>query len=170
MKLIDEKGRLFGKVSIIDLLVILIFAMVLFVGLKLVFREETTVAVVAENQESIRYIIEIQKVRTPFEEMPKPGMAVYNSSKNFYIGDVYEVDYETYQTLEENTTSGTIELVSQEGLLTVYITVEAIADVSDIGYTVGSQEIRIGTQVPVKGKGFASYGYIVGLETVEEAK
>ena len=56
MKIIDEKGRLFGKINLIDLLVlVLVVAVVLAVGWKLVGRKAA--ASVSNNNHEITFTV-----------------------------------------------------------------------------------------------------------------
>ena len=162
MKIIDKKGRLFGRVSIVDLLIVL---MVLAVGSVIylyLFGGSGSVQMSA-GQEMVTYEIELQKVTKEFTEMPEVGLPVYNSSKSYYIGQLKDYEVMPYTLSIENYDEGTFELVEAEDLYTVILTIEAVADVTDMDIRVGQQEVRIGEQVPVKSKGFAAYGYIVGI-------
>ena len=50
-----------------------------------------------------------------------------------------------------------------EGKIDIYVTVEADVEISDIAVKMGDTSIQVGTNIPVRGKGYASSGYI--LET-----
>ena len=45
----------------------------------------------------------------------------------------------------------------------IYIDIEADCAVSDIAITTGDTEIKVGQDIPVRGKGYATNGYIIGI-------
>lgn len=162
MKIIDSKGRLFEKVSIIDLGILLLLALAAIFLYGFIFGGTTTSE--PENEkEKITYTVEFQKVNEAFGQMPLVGGAVYNSSKSYYIGDIVGSETMPYVAAVENYQEGTFQLAEHEGLYTVLLSVEGYADVDPYGFMVGRQLIKIGERVPVKGKGFASYGYVVAI-------
>jgi hypothetical protein len=50
------------------------------------------------------------------------------------------------------------------GLYSVLIDIEADALIENDVITVDRDEIRVGSYLPIKGKSFASFGYIVAIE------
>ena len=91
---IDKNGKLFGKISIIDLL---IFGMVVLVFFGIMMRQARTqqdVQVVQDTQ--INYTIEIANVRYWARYNIRPGDSVFSS--NTQVGTVVAVTYEPYTT------------------------------------------------------------------------
>ena len=163
MKIIDRKGRLFEKVSIIDLTIVIVVALVAIFLYNFIFGG-STVMEVEDQKETITYTVEFQKVNQAFGQMPMPGGPVYNSSKSYFIGTIVASESMPYVAAVENYGAGSFELAEHQGLYTVLLTIEAKADVDPYGFMVGRQIIKVGERVPVKGKGFASYGYIVAID------
>lgn len=162
MKIIDRKGRLFEKVSIIDLTIVVVVVLAAIFLYRFIFGGSTVME--AEDQkETITYTVEFQKVNEAFGDMPQPGGAAFNSSKSYFIGTIVGSETMPYVAAVENYGEGSFELAEHEGLYTVLLTIEAEADVDPYGFMVGRQIIKVGERVPVKGKGFASYGYIVAI-------
>ncbi len=76
MKIIDRKGRLFEKVSVIDIAIITIVVLVAIFLIKFIFGGGAAIEV--ENQkEKITYTVEFQKVNKEFGDMPVQGGPVY---------------------------------------------------------------------------------------------
>lgn len=163
MKIIDNKGRLFEKVSIIDVLILVV--VIAAVGFVYIFfvKGETQIQTSSDTQ-TVRYIAEIRDVNKALTEMPKVGEEVYNSSKNFYIGKVVAVEAQPNLEVKENTVDGSHDLFEQEDRYRVLITIEAEAAISDRYILVGSQYVRVGEKLPIKGKGYAGLSYIVAVE------
>lgn len=168
MKIMDKQGRLFEKVSLIDIFIVAVVAAVCVFMYNFLFNQDDAIQL-SENQQRVRYQIEMLDVPEAFTKMPKPGGPLYNSSKSYYIGELVEVEVYPFKENAENYDEGTYEAVIAEDLYTVLLTIEGIADVSDFEINIGQQEVRIGEAVPVKGKGFASYGYIVDIELEGQA-
>ena len=58
----------------------------------------------------------------------------------------------------------TINLVEVPDLYNVLIDIEADATIGNDVIIVDREEIRVGLYIPIKGKSFASYGYVVKTE------
>ncbi len=88
-KIIDEKGRLFGVLSIIDIIVILVI-IVLTVGAYFRFfvMDETAVNV---QQDTIKYTVLADDCRSYVGDSLKPGDLLYDSKNNSAIGTVTDV-------------------------------------------------------------------------------
>lgn len=163
MKIIDRKGRLFGKVSLLDVLIVAVVAAVAVIGYQMLFGNQTT-STGEEGRKTIRYTVEMREVRATILDMPEEGGAAFNSSRNYHIGNIHSWRSEPYQEAVPNYDEGTYEWVERSDEYLLYLTIEAQAVVSDFGISVGQQVIRIGDEIPVKGKGFASLAYIVGID------
>lgn len=163
MKIIDRKGRLFEKISFLDLLIVALVALVLFFVYTFFVQGEDQVQR-SESKDTVEYVVEIKDVNEAFTSMPIVGDGLYNSSKNFYIGEVVKVAVMPASKTVVNNEEGTYVLVESEDEYTVLITVKADVEVSDRFILVGSQKIRVGEMVPVKGKGYAGLSYIVEVD------
>ena len=51
-----------------------------------------------------------------------------------------------------------------EGKYDVYVTIEADTDVSDLAIKAGGTAVKVGAEIPVRGKGYASTGYVIGID------
>ena len=164
--MIDKNGRLFGKISIIDLLIVVVILAILAGAYMILFGGSSPIEIAAEGT-TIRYQVEMQHETETFSKQPSIGGSVFNSSKNYGIGSL--VDIEIYEAMDtvENVMTGTFDRVSMPGFYDVILTIEAQAVVTDSTIKIGQQEVRIGEKIPVKGKGFADYGYVVGLQILE---
>ena len=137
MKLIDEKGRLFGKINLIDLLVvILIVAVIAAVAWKLGGRKAA--AAVTGSAKKAVYTVEI-------EDVPADIAA--------YAASITDVRSETYN--------------ADNGHQTLFITVEADASFTGNVYKVGPQEVRVGYEYILKTSEFELTGLICALEVTD---
>ena len=86
--LIDKNGKIFGKISIIDLLVILAF-LVAFAGFGIRFLGPASESVT--NRTSLTYVVKIEDIREyTVNAIKKMGVVTDNKSKS-KIGEIIEV-------------------------------------------------------------------------------
>lgn len=147
MKLIDEKGKLFGKINIVDLLVILLVAVVAVVlGLKFLGGGGDTGVPV--EQSTLTYTVLVEEV-TPqsYENIlafvdrdagRKDQLMATGEMVNAYVVDVTASDH--VPSPDDTLGEGTLDLV---------FTIEAVTNDVRTG-NVGTQEVRIGKSHIVK--------------------
>ena len=58
---------------------------------------------------------------------------------------------------------GTYAIDTIDGQFDIYATVEVDCEITDYAITVGSTDIKVGTDLPFRGKGYATEGYVVGI-------
>ncbi len=158
MKIIDEKGKLFGKLNIIDLLVIvLVIAAAVVVGAKFLGGSEH----VASTPVASKLTFVVHVTAWDAESVDKVGEYVDAASgkkEQLLAGsnllDAYIVDYWTKPTEYKRLNTGSIEMLDPEkaaevGLIDAYFKIEANA-AEPINNKVGTQEVRIGKTHIVK--------------------
>lgn len=155
MKIIDEKGKLFGKLNIVDLLVILV---VIAAAVFLVLRQETdTESGNGGETATLTYQALVRGVDPSYYDSirqfvnPEEGKSDQLLSNNSPI-DAYLVDFEATPHAEYVTTDdGQIKRVQsdEDKRLDLLFTVEAKVD-DLVTNTVGTQQIRVGTSHVLK--------------------
>jgi len=89
-RIIDEKGKFFGVISAIDILVVLVL-LVLGAAVYVRFFSGGTAATAAAKNDAFTYQINIQEVRyTTFESL-KIGDDVYDSENGTWIGKISDI-------------------------------------------------------------------------------
>lgn len=135
MKIIDKQGRLFGKVSVIDLVVI---AVVVILAAALYLKQTQKVHVSPTTPTTgIVYEVKIPSVREEALDAFQVGDRVYdqdNDSGNA-IGTITEVRLEPYRA-STTTTDGSYHIYEVEGRKDVYLTLTAEGLVSNGRYYV----------------------------------
>ncbi len=167
--IIDKKGRLFGKISIIDILIILVLIAIIIFAYKFFNKKEV---VVNDDTVDMYYTVETRNMTKEFIDQVRnnEGKSLYNAVRNYYIGEMVSCEVEPFYTYENNYETGTVDRVECEGKYSVYIKIKGSAKLSEKDITVGEQEIKVGMQLAVKGKGFATNTWIVKVELQEDAK
>lgn len=144
MSLIDKKGRLFGLINVIDLLVIIL---VVAVAARFVLNPQKNSS--ATEEKTIQVVMLVKDVRDATAKVIKEGDIVRETKTNNLLGKVTKVEVKPAETLV-NTADGRVLNVPNPVLKDVYVTVEGPATVGENAIVLGGTEIRIGTAVQMK--------------------
>ena len=107
------------------------------------------------------------------EKEPEYGNAIKKGDKvtiSFTEKDggvVKDVRVEQAKKQAYNSIDGTYSMEPVENKVDVYVTIEAEATASDTAVKTGDTALKVGTEVPVRGKGYAAMGYIITLNEEE---
>ena len=126
-KIIDEKGRLFGKISIIDAVVVAVVVVLCAAIYTRFFAKSETALTKDEN---FTYQLVIEESRINLYENLRAGDKIYSVEVGTEIGTISDVTYS--QALGDVVMAdGTIAAVPVEDRYDVYITVDAAGIVSE---------------------------------------
>ncbi len=149
--MIDKRGRLFGKVNILDLLIVL--ALVL-AGGKLAWDRLNVQEIVTPAQDDV--VIEFRAyVLTPIADNVQVGQKVTDKRTNIYLGEIAELEIADM----EPGSVGTIGAPYQE----IRMLVTNKAHVSDQVYRLGGLEVRIGDAITVLGPKYSLSSTVIDL-------
>ena len=153
MKLIDEKGRLFGKINLIDLLVVLLIVAVLAAVVWKLGGRKAAAAVTGTEKKAV-YTVEFEDVPSDIAHFAETqiGKSLVNDSK-VIAASITDVQTEDY--------------AGENGHLRLYITVEASTSFTGNVYKVGPQEVRVGYEYILKTSEFELTGLICALEVTD---
>ncbi|MBQ7566286.1 MAG: DUF4330 domain-containing protein [Oscillospiraceae bacterium] len=169
MKIIDSKGRLFGKINLIDLLVILLIVAVVVAAVLRYLNTET-----ANNKydESLnRHFVYTTICRVVYKEIAENAkdeaghqlMAGGELVDDCFITAVeHRPYYESYVDAD-----GKLQHQVSDEFCDVVFTIEATAPFVNNAYKVGTQEVRVGRTHIVKTDTFEMTGTVVSLTEVE---
>lgn len=167
MKVFDEKGKLFGKINIIDLLVIVVIIIALLVvGVKLLGGNSAdSTPSDAESSEStsnpdlltaakLTYTVRVTAQREAVAEQlaqfvnPAEGKKDPLSHGGVAVEDAYVVDYWTEPCRYNMLASGEVEMIAAAeadaaGLVDICLVVEAVVE-DTVTNKVGALEVRLG--------------------------
>ena len=149
--MIDEKGRLFGKINIVDLLVVLVIVIAAVVlGVKFLGGGGTSAINPAKTP--VRYTVLVQGVEPEvYENIQKyiPGQLM--ASGELLDGQVTAVEVVEGRayTAAVDTTDGTLTIPVEDGTVDLLFTIECNV-VNPITTEIGTQEVRVGKTHIVK--------------------
>lgn len=152
MKVIDEKGRLFGKVNLIDLLVVLIIVLAA-AALLWKFAGNKAVEAVSAKPKTATFTVLVQDAPEEvctFAET-QVGEQLTNSGK----------------LIDATVVSSESKTVDGQKNPDLYVTVQADVSYASYVYKVGSQEVRVGFEYILKTSAFEVTGTVCSLEVVD---
>ena len=162
MKIINEKGRLFGILNIFDLFVILLIISIL-AGIYFVFiRKDDSV-----TKENVKVVYELQ-LEESWKELYidafSPGENVYFKESDIYIGTIREVKAEDAWEYEADVNGNWI-LAKTEGFYFITLVIEANAVKSGEGYIVENNWNAFnGTTIEFSKRRHSTLGQVKSLE------
>lgn len=165
MRLIDEKGRLFGKVNIVDLAVILV--LVLAVGWFAYAKFGRNLkSEVSSREQPVEFTVVVNAVRPTTVDAMRKGGAVFEFKTGAGVGTIKDVRSEPADVwvLHED---GRWLREKTSDRVDAYVTVTGTARVSDNVVTVNGVEARVGTSIGLQSKWVVFTGNIVTLNLLE---
>ena len=160
MKIINEKGKLFGIINIIDLIVILVIALLVVGGAKRIVKSRPEV--ISEVKKAT-VTIEISDIRKPTVEGFAIGDPIYHYDKGQYLGKIVDKKVTEYrEKVESGDGKWNLAVVPEKYVAT--LTVEADAKETTEAIIVGGEQMRIGAQFRLKTKKATAFGTVLGVE------
>ncbi|MCL2371912.1 MAG: DUF4330 domain-containing protein [Defluviitaleaceae bacterium] len=135
--MIDEKGRLFKRVSVVDLLIVLAFVAVL---AGFVYRQMApSIGVIIRADERFYVTVQGAGIRHFIVDAVEVGDVMYRRHSRQPIGRVVDIRVETaYDVMLR--TDGTAVLAPMEGRYDIFITMESAGSIRDERFLVGGND------------------------------
>lgn len=161
MSFIDKKGRLFGLINIIDLLVI-----ILVVAVVARFAMNPQKSSLTHEDKKIQVVLLVKDVRDATANVIKEGDVVRETKTNSLLGKVTKVEVKPAETLV-TTADGRVLNVPNPVLKDVYVTVEGSATVGENAIVLGGTEVRIGTALQMKTNIYAVVATVMEIKELK---
>lgn len=155
----DKKGKLFGIINIIDLIVVLLVALLVYGG---VTRLKESPVAEADTKKAL-VTVEISNVRQATVDGVIVGDKLYHYDKGTLFGTIVDMEVEPYKEAVE-TGDGNLVLAEVPEKYVVTLTVEAEAKDSESVVVIGGEHTRIGTQFRLKNKNIAVWATVMKVE------
>ncbi|MBS4960091.1 MAG: DUF4330 family protein [Clostridiales bacterium] len=124
---------------------------------------------VVQETKTISYTLEITEVPVGFSENIKPGDKITDSVKNYYMGNVVEVDAQKSTRIVDDYETGRKVEAVVPGKETVILTLETSVIDTAANLTVESgYVVKAGKEANIKGPGYAGTGYILTVNREAE--
>ena len=163
--ILDKNGKIGGKISIIDIAVILV---ILLVAAGIFARYGSRVTKAVQSQEEFRYVLKIESVRQyTVDALNKKG-AVTDKRSEKYLGDIVDVQVEG-ATRESVTADGKVTYAAVPDYYTCYVTIDAHGKESDENYVLDdTTELSVGRIIDFYSKYVKTSGMIMSVEVLSE--
>lgn len=163
--IVDKNGKIFGKVSIIDLLVILAVIVGAF-GFSIRFFSDASENV--NEKTKFEYVVEIEDVRIyTVSALEKKGIATEKKSGGV-IGEIVNVESKPYE-VQHAMANGRLVSAKVPEKYVVRVTVLGEGNEAANGYYIGENaEISVGATLTMATKYANSTGKIISVKKIEE--
>jgi len=163
----DKNGRLFGKISIIDMFVVLLIAAIV---TGVVFRFGFSGSVARNDETAFRYTIQFRRVREFTRDYHRAGIGtvVYERFSNNPVGVVYQVTYSQFYEVHRMPDGSVVEL-ELPGFKNIYVTIDTRGFIDDRGafFTEESFELRVGRNIALWFRYVNVTGVVIDIEVME---
>lgn len=152
MKLIDEKGKLFGIINIVDLIIIVIVVMLVAGGVKQVRNPviEVEEKVRGEEKEAL-VVLEINKAKEYIVDGLVVGDVLYHNEEGTKFGKIIDKQVEERKGEEPSRYN-------------VTLTIESIVEDTPKEIIIGGKGARVGSEFALKNKRVKTAGTIINME------
>lgn len=162
--MLKENGKLFGKISVIDIAAILVVLVLIF---GVVLRFFGNQAVTVSTGQDLLCVVKVENVRMQTVDALKKGGAVFDKESKEYIGEILKAEEEQGTTMLLMET-GEYKEVPTEGRYNVYVTIAFTGSVSDTGYyTATNRQMSVGGTLEMNAKFSQCKGEIFAVSQAE---
>ncbi len=144
--IIDSKGKLFGKINIIDLVLVLVVVLLIAGG---VYKFSNFQSISAEDRRQINVTIEIEGEKKGLVDAIKEGDILLDSVRGTEFGKITGKTIRPHQELVINK-DGTVEYKEIPGAFAGEIGIESMAIVDNEGILVATKPLYIGSEIRLK--------------------
>lgn len=163
MKIIDEKGRLFGLINVIDLIIIIVLVMLIGGGAKRMKNPEIEVEDKEKGEEKVATItLEIDKVREHIVDGVVVGDDLYHDKKGGKFGEIIDKKVENQQERVKGS-DGQYKYQDVPDRYKVTLIIEAKAEDTPREIIIGDKAARVGSKLDFKNKKVKFTGTIIDL-------
>lgn len=159
--MIDEKGKLFGKISVIDCLIILVLVIAI-AGCAYKFLGNDDLGVT--KSDSFTTVVKINGVRAFYLDAIKKGEVIYEQYGN-ELGTVTAIEVEPYRAVLSGDKEG--QLLTYSDRYTIYLTLASKGTVNDNGFFAGgTRQVYGGSSVNIESRLFT--GSMATIDSVSK--
>lgn len=161
MAILNNKGQLFGKVNIIDLIIIMIVVIVIGGG---IYKFSTLDDMFSsDNLKEVSLVLEVPEVNEGLIASIKKGDVLYDSVRGSEFGTVISKSFGPHKELVVNK-DGIAEYKEIPELYDVEIQVKSLGNVADNGTIIGSTPIYIGSSIRLRSSLYVFTSDVLNIE------
>ena len=156
--MIDEKGRLFGKLNLLDLLLIVLFIAIAVVACLFLSGKDG-----GSDTAPIQYVIEIQNKEEAYFDHVIVGEKVSDGITGAYLGTIAAFEKKPAQIISQ--ADDKLIVTNPKGRFDGYVTISADAAYAYPDYVLGGEPVKIGSEIAYRSESLAMHGYIVDIDS-----
>ena len=165
--IIDKKGKLFGKINLLDILIIL--AILAFVALGATKIFSNTISNKKDDKTiELTYTLEVTKKDADFFESINEGDIVFKKNTHIPGGEILSCDVKPAKYVTPNTDTMTYDLIEVEDKFDGHIKIKVEADMEYPDLIVDGEIIKIGKEQAVRSENTIMNGYVIAMEYDKE--
>lgn len=116
------------------------------------------------DKTSISAVVLMQNQDPSIAEAMTVGDSVTVSLTEKDGGTLTDLRAEQATTMSYNAIEGKYVMADIEGRVDIYATVEMDVSETDYAFTAGSTIVQVGTELPFRGKGYATEGFVIDIK------
>ena len=153
--IINQDGKVFGKLNIIDLFVVLL---ILLVTLGTIYKFKSRVAIISGGEKKISYQVVVKDIKSSSAKFYKKGLKVLDSKTNTDLGVIKNVHAEDYSDFITDI-NGIIHKSKKPDKIQVFLDIDANGIETEQAYLVGgTYELKAGADIYIATK----YADVIG--------
>jgi hypothetical protein len=121
-------------------------------------------SLINKNNRTIFFKIEAQQLESDLVNKIKIGDRIFDNVKNFYYGEIHDLEIKPATKILENIIDGNFVLSDIKNKNNVYLKIKCDVNETLDGFYIGENSIRLGKLYNLKSKNFCISGYIIDIE------
>lgn len=144
MKIINEKGKLFGLINILDLITIVLIVAVVFGAYTKFFKGGTNLSIISSNRtKEMEFVVRLSPNYEAYFSQLAVGDKIAEK-KRYLKAEITQVDIvDAYRSVTDE--NGTVHKKKHPFFKVALVTIKGTVSDKDPIYKLGDQEIRVGT-------------------------
>ena len=168
MKILDEKYRLFGRLSLFDIIIILVLIAVVIFAAYFLFLPKTS-----GDTAEVTYRVLLERQPYGLDNNIAVGDKVYNKTDNYEMGEIISFTTREYEDAVYNEKTGTAKMQKYPGKQTIELIIKGNFINREDRFYYNDTGLSSNTQLTFISKNFNAYGtidFIYPSETTKEGQ
>lgn len=162
-----KKYKLFGKIPIFDIIIVLVIVVALLVVGKVFMSSKTGQSVSSTKVNTIRYTVEFQNISAMVDGVADVGEKVRDVETSTEMGKVVSAQSKPYSVTMPDMVTGEAVTTVQSDRQNIEVVIEASATVSDSGISVNGIRFGVGRTVGISMTSLSGSAIVRNIEVLE---
>lgn len=159
-----KKYRLFGKIPVFDLFIIIVLLIVAVLGYKIINSSKSGNAYLGTETKDVVLTVRFSNSPLVVNAEPEVGEKVIDNTTNTHLGEVVSYEVEPYTLYDASFEDGKTVATVCEDRKNIYVKFSAKANMSDVGSDINGVKIGIGKTLTFSMPSICASGVITNIE------